>query len=689
MKDAKITDSVIDDLMGLREVLEYNNEELQEALLLGDKAWEEVDDFYKDAKGNAASDFEERKRAAEALLYTDTGEDSNFLDEGISDYVAEQYKIYEQRMGHAQKYNEDIKKIRDETISALIAEKATAEAQQKDREEQDKKNDELAQEYARKVEAAQKVVEAENQNVAKIEQQVVVNEAIITQKQEEQTAVEAVNSADFDGSISVAEDTVTSRKKKTYKKRKSKGDKSSSGAGGGECCENVKNIETNVDKITNEYFPSLFEWLKGVHEAILSQSYGKTTSSNLSVKKGFSKQSPEDAYNKALKEEYSLRLKIEQLKYNKEHKAQTEEEIKAYESLIGVSERELKVKEEASKKAAAEVKDEQNKNHLLSRYDAEHQLKLAEMARKAAGGAGSGGQKQSIWNQMGWNTGSLTRTITQFFSLYRVLGKVRQSIQRVITITKQLDQAATNIRIVTGQEREEVDNTILSYGRLAEQLGTTTTALANSANTWLRQGYSVSESMDLIESSTKLSKLGMLDMNSATKVLTSTLKGFKMEASEAGTIVDKLTKLDMNYAASAGEIGEAMARTSAIASQMGMSLDETAAMVTTIMDVTQQSSEMAGTAVRSILSRYGNVKAGSFVSMMTGDDEDLEKVNDIEKVLNVLGISIRTSKMEMRDMSDVLDDLALKWNTLSSVEQNAVATAFAGELAPEHIEMCA
>jgi len=387
----------------------------------------------------------------------------------------------------------------------------------------------------------------------------------------------------------------------------------------------------------------------------------------------------EEAYEEALKKEYAIKLKLLELDKERAKYANNPDALKALDDLNTLENKNLEVATKAREEAEKNVKNESNKNDLLSYYKAEHQLKLDEMARKAAGGAGGGQQKQSVWNQMGWSKDSILRQITQYFSLYRVLGKLRQEFQKIVNITKELDKAATNIRIVTGMNRQEVDNAILSYNKLAEELGTTTTALAQSANEWLRQGYSISESMDLITATTQLSKLGMLDMNSATKVLTSTLKGFKMQASEASTVVDKLTKLDMNYAASAGEIGEAMARTSAIASQMGLSLDETAAMVTTIMDVTQQSAEMAGTAVRSILSRYGNVKAGSFVSMMT-EGEDLEKINDIEKVLGVLGISIRNSKMEMRDMGEVLDELAKKWNTLSSVEQSAVATAFAGKM---------
>ena len=54
----------------------------------------------------------------------------------------------------------------------------------------------------------------------------------------------------------------------------------------------------------------------------------------------------------------------------------------------------------------------------------------------------------------------------------------------------------------------------------------------------------------------------------------------------------------------------------------------------------------------------------------TGDD--LENINDIEKVLRRLGISIRTSTMEFRALDEVLGEIADKWMEYSSVERNAI-----------------
>ena len=160
--------------------------------------------------------------------------------------------------------------------------------------------------------------------------------------------------------------------------------------------------------------------------------------------------------------------------------------------------------------------------------------------------------------------------------------------------------------------------------------------------------------------------------------MTSAIKGFKLSTEEAMSVVDKLTKIDQVAAISAGNLAEGLARVATTAQQAGLSLDETAAMVTTITEVTQRDASTAGEALRTLISRYSNVKAGVFTSMGEEAEETSENINDIEKVLSKLGIRIRTSGTEMRSIEDVLDELAEKWDTLDDVSRNAVASAFAG-----------
>lgn len=170
----------------------------------------------------------------------------------------------------------------------------------------------------------------------------------------------------------------------------------------------------------------------------------------------------------------------------------------------------------------------------------------------------------------------------------------------------------------------------------------------------------------------------MISTTEATKDLTSAIKGFKLSTEDAMSVVDKLTKVDQVAAISAGNLAEGLARVATTAQQAGLSLDETAAMVTTITEVTQRDASTAGEALRTLISRYSNVKAGVFTSMSDSAEETSSNINDIEKVLGKLGIRIRTSGTEMRSIEDVLDELAEKWDTLDDVSRNAVASAFAG-----------
>lgn len=284
----------------------------------------------------------------------------------------------------------------------------------------------------------------------------------------------------------------------------------------------------------------------------------------------------------------------------------------------------------------------------------------------------------SIWDMMENDIRRATMRIADFGIAAKILNKIPQDIQKVIQYTKELDAAMTNVRVVTGASAEEAQMLARGYTQLAKELGVTTVEIANSANEWNRQGYEAEEANNLIVASSKLAKLGMISTTEATKDLTSAIKGFKLSTEEAMSVVDKLTKIDQVAAISAGNLAEGLARVATTAQQAGLSLDETAAMVTTITEVTQRDASTAGEALRTLISRYSNVKAGVFTSMGEEAEETSENINDIEKVLGKLGIRIRTSGTEMRSIEDVLDELAEKWDTLDDVSRNAVASAFAG-----------
>lgn len=289
-------------------------------------------------------------------------------------------------------------------------------------------------------------------------------------------------------------------------------------------------------------------------------------------------------------------------------------------------------------------------------------------------------QKPGLIGSAENKVGGLLMGMVKGYGLHRVIMRLIRSVSQLVQQAIGLDKVLANLRIVTGDSKNSTRQLISEYANLGKAIGVTTTEVASSAVEWLRQGYETAEVLDLVKSSMYLSKLGMMDASTATQSLTSALKGFKLQASESMNVVDKLTAIDMKAATSAGEIAQGLAQFANLGSLAGVNIDQAAAYVATISDVTQMSGSSAGQALKTIISRYGNVKAGAYTKLNTDSESSDENVNinDVERVLSKLGISIRKSNLEFKDFDEVLDSIAEKWSTLDRVSQKAVATAFAG-----------
>ena len=120
-----------------------------------------------------------------------------------------------------------------------------------------------------------------------------------------------------------------------------------------------------------------------------------------------------------------------------------------------------------------------------------------------------------------------------------------------------------------------------------------------------------------------------------------------------------------------------MSRVAVTADQAGISMDRLLSYVATIGEVTQQSMSTVGTAMKSILTRMTNIKAGKLE--LVDEDGTTEKLSDVEATLANVGINLRKTMTEYNSASDVLDALASKWDTLNQAQQNAIAISFSGQ----------
>lgn len=265
------------------------------------------------------------------------------------------------------------------------------------------------------------------------------------------------------------------------------------------------------------------------------------------------------------------------------------------------------------------------------------------------------------------------KSFTTYFVASRISTGIISDVVKMRDTVVDLNKAMTDLRIVTGDNDEQAKGLMRTYNGLARGLGSTTASVASGAQDWLRQGYSLKETNDLLKQSMSLSIMGNMDAENATTALTAALKGYQLQASQASSVVDKFFAVDMAAATSSSKLADALAKTAANAKLAGISLNDVIGQLATVNETMQEDGASTGTFYNTMLARMGNIKAGRLSDPETGED-----LSDVETTLKGAGIQLRDSESEFRNFGDTLDEVAGKWNSFSAVTQRAIASAFAG-----------
>ena len=160
--------------------------------------------------------------------------------------------------------------------------------------------------------------------------------------------------------------------------------------------------------------------------------------------------------------------------------------------------------------------------------------------------------------------------------------------------------------------------------------------------------------------------------------MTAALRGFNMELNEASAqrVNDVYSNLAANAAANTHEIADAMTRTASIANAAGMEFETTAAFLTQMIETTRESAENLGTAMKTIVARFTEMKKAP-TDIINVEGEEIS-VNKVEAALKSVGVELRNTTGEFRDLDDVFLELASKWDSLDVMSQRYVATMAAG-----------
>ena len=246
------------------------------------------------------------------------------------------------------------------------------------------------------------------------------------------------------------------------------------------------------------------------------------------------------------------------------------------------------------------------------------------------------------------------------------------AIQSAHGYAQDLNKSLNDIRIVTGNNIEQMAVFAEQANKAAKSLSTTTNEYAKASLIYFQQGDTQAEAMQKADITTRMANVTGQSAQVVSDQLTAIWNNFNKDGEESyEKFADILTALGAATASSTDEIAGGLEKFASIADMIGLSYEYAASALATITANTRQSEDVVGTALKTIFARIQGLQLGETL-------EDGVNLNKYSEALQKVGISIFDSTGELRKMDNILNEMGAKWDTMSKSQQVALAQTVAG-----------
>lgn len=272
--------------------------------------------------------------------------------------------------------------------------------------------------------------------------------------------------------------------------------------------------------------------------------------------------------------------------------------------------------------------------------------------------------------------GSVTGLVAQFVSLHMLLSRTVSAFRDALQTMKDVDSALVTIQKTTGFTGDQLDRLTNSAYELANAYGRTATEILNAASVYARAGFK--DNLDqMTELSALLQNVGDLEGEVAAKFLIATNAAWKLNGSYDALmgVIDGLNAQTNQAAVDMEALTSGITVAGSVFSNAGESVQTFAGLLGAGVALTQRSGSEVARGLRTIAMNIRQIKG----ELDDGEIIDEASVSDAAKALHSVGISVADANGELRLTSNVLDDLAERWKTLTTAEQSYLAQSLAGK----------
>lgn len=248
---------------------------------------------------------------------------------------------------------------------------------------------------------------------------------------------------------------------------------------------------------------------------------------------------------------------------------------------------------------------------------------------------------------------------------------VESAISGAYAYAQKLNGSLNDIRIVTEYSADKMADFAKQANKAAKALSTTTNEYVKGSLIFYQQGLSDEVVKQRTETTIKLANTSGESASDISSYMTSIWNNFEDGSKTVEYYADALSYLGAASAATNADIAEGLQSFASTANTVGLSYEYAASALTTLVDVTQQSASTIGNSLKTIFARLSSVSMGETL-------DDGVTLTKYTKALEQMGVTVINEQGNLKDMDDILDDMASKWGDLSNAQQVAVAQVVGG-----------
>lgn len=257
---------------------------------------------------------------------------------------------------------------------------------------------------------------------------------------------------------------------------------------------------------------------------------------------------------------------------------------------------------------------------------------------------------------------------------YDAINAIKTQADNAVKAVTDLNQAMTLVNMTMSSMTDASLNSLKQQSlSMAKELSTYTKNVTDAVTIYANESESAASMLAKAQPTVLLSAASGMNASTAADAIQGIMNQFGMAEDQAMHIADVTEKLSseiaLDFSQGCDTIAKSISVSGSVVNEAGMDFEKYAAIVSSVAEDTRQSGSTLGNAFKTIFSRISRSKDG-----LTTDAE----MSDAEAALKSVGVAVRGTDGDLRDVSDTLDDLNKVWGTLNKSQKSYIAEQAAG-----------